>query len=1160
MSILQVVSKAYGADEGAGSALVEMVVYDYLTDLAEAYRPAFNATVGPWALERVQVAKRNLARGYVSKAVGGQYPDGETQQAAEWLAGLERYLVAAVAPVGVSKAFEWWERNGKRTQQSVERTADGRFAREIGSDQGRGVNPAGLQRDAIHPQVRAYTDDTGKIDPGTLSGGVTEERLRFAQRQWQEAEQFVGQLSRGLPSSVRDESDAVLWIKRDGGGMRSVRIPLKDVKNGRIPSLGAQMPQVADTLSHVEIAPGGGASRETMRQIAALNVLGSTGSEAAISVAMTDRKKWDALASSMSVDPKSRDTKLTRFFGQMAAGGAVLSGVPGADQYGRFAEFVGAVGPEAEKVLGPYVQRAAYRYRGTETSPDRELVRAFNSGDMAQVSAIASGSPLTAAQEAAVAQTLNGRSAERYASRAVINAAQRRRDGLSGDSLKMQVRSDMAAARLVQDLPKDPIIARLSELSGSILPSQGFLINAQGKVVSQAVGFADDHYLPFDLKNLSALRGGQYVRTRQSGGLTGEDVYAAVTMGARMATVASPSGVFTLEMAPDFRGARSMSDKARGMYDRYLKILDAVDASKEYLEDIPASEKAKITQDVKALRLGKERTDELVAERIEAAREKAQQLTPEQIDGIEQDLLRDRYRGVPREALRGADARRFADELSDAVEGEQAKLSNRLRLNGQGYAVALSTLKQQYPYFIKAVRYESLNDFAAKQGLAGVKGREFATDRGYVAPGGLKARSTREGFNNPAGERQWKGGGGDSGAPASAPAAGPTASAAASAASAAGTPDSASAQSPSPNIGVKQRLNDKAGQLEKMRDKAALDLAREFGRIPRGVKEGNLQPGNASTPMASVTGNPAQLINWLISQDENSLLFGMKDPAMSLPIIDALSDRKALTTELEKRLTDAGGADDYFNGGSTFGGADNLEEAVDWAVDTARTAADALLLQDPFTGDSTAGKDSWRAPTVDPVISAISTKEQLLDYASSQKATWDMAVDLANDGDDYESLTGVARKAREKLKGFDAVLKVQADFKAALSDPNRETKPKVADLRTPEVAAALGKPIGDITEADILDANPDDLKRPILAAWQLAATGRALEYLEGGEVFPKDRSQRWLVRKSIGRLRVLGASDPLTRAVQERVAKGMPFVPRRRASRTSLTGSTRIPA
>jgi hypothetical protein len=39
------------------------------------------------------------------------------------------------------------------------------------------------------------------------------------------------------------------------------------------------------------------------------------------------------------------------------------------------------------------------------------------------------------------------------------------------------------------------------------------IIDADGDVVSQAVGFSDDHYLPFDLANLTRLRGGQYVRT-----------------------------------------------------------------------------------------------------------------------------------------------------------------------------------------------------------------------------------------------------------------------------------------------------------------------------------------------------------------------------------------------------------------------------------------------------------------------------------------------------------------------------------------------------------------------------------------------------------------------------------------------------------------------
>lgn len=1154
MGVLNVVSKVFREDEEAGSVLVEMVVYDYLTDLAKQYRPAFDAVIGPWALDRVQVAKRQLARGYVSKAIQGTYPDEEVQQVAQWLAGLERFLVAAVAPEPVGKAFEWWTFDNNRKQVSVNRDAMGRFSRSI-SQAPEGRSTVGLNSSDLHPEIRGYVDASGNIKPEALKGTEQEqaelvERIKFAQAQWQEAEKFIGELQRGLPKGVRDEAEATLWA-RGKGGLRPIRIPLKDVKNGKIPNLGTQRPDITETLSHVDINPGPDAGRETVRQIAALNMLGATGSEAAIGLAMTDRAKWNALASSLNVDPKSRESKLTRFFNQMSAGGGVLTGVPGAGQYGRFAQFVGEMGPEAEKVLGPYVQRAAYRYRGTETSPDKNLVRMFNGAEMGQVDALASGK-FSREQEAAAAASLNGpRAAEKLGSRLMIDAVQRRQEGLSSDSLKMQVRADMAGADLAQTLPKDPIIARLSQKAGTILPSQGILINADGKIVSQAVGFADDHYLPFDLKNLSALRGGQYVRTRQAGGLTGEDVYSAVTMGARMVTVVSPSGVFTLEMSPDFRGARSMSDKARGMYDRYLKILDAVEGSGLYLEDIPAADKLKIQQDVKALRLDKDRTQELIDERLNEARENAQRLSPEEIEGIENDLLADKYNGKTRAALTGADARRFADELAEAVDVAQSTKSNKLRLNGQGYAVALQTLQQQYPYFIRRVGYETLNNFATNQGLQGVKGREFASDQGYVRPGGLKANSTKEGFYKPAGPREWK----NNDTEPTSTGSGTSTSTAAFAAPAGSAENKPKSESVSDSVApvnspLQQRLSDRSGELSKMRDKAATDLAHEFGKIPAGLKmDPSRTPGNATTTVDALSGTNTEIMDWLVSQPDNVLKDAMADPQASLKLVAALSDREAVTSILNKRLSEGQGVEDFFQAGNKLGGASDYDNAVEWTVRTARLAADALLLQQPFSGSSTADSKSWRAPTVDPIVSGISDKDQLLAYASSEPEVWSMAVELATAGDDYDSLTGVAQKAQKKLESLDRLAEAKKRVTAALNDSSRAA-PKASDFAA-DVAPSLGKPAGDVTLEDITNAEPNDLKKPILAAWQLAATGRALQFLGEGEVFPKESGQRWLVKKSQSRVRVLKANDPLSLAVQERVLKGIPFVPSRKPLTTS---------
>ena len=91
-----------------------------------------------------------------------------------------------------------------------------------------------------------------------------------------------------------------------------------------------------------------------------------------------------------------------------------------------------------------------------------------------------------------------------------------------------------AGSAIVEQLPDArscPAQAALYNLqlaSGNTPPSEGVIINANGQIVTQAVGYGDDHYLPFNLKNLKALKGGEYIRTRSVGGLTSEDIYTGL--------------------------------------------------------------------------------------------------------------------------------------------------------------------------------------------------------------------------------------------------------------------------------------------------------------------------------------------------------------------------------------------------------------------------------------------------------------------------------------------------------------------------------------------------------------------------------------------------------------------------------------------------------
>lgn len=1165
MGVLDAVRKVYEEDVDAGGVLVEMVVKDYLSDLASLRREEFNAAVGPWALDRVQKAKQALGRSYVEKALDGQYPGEDVQQTASWLAGLERYLVAACS-MEVSKAgfgMENWMIGNSRSQRQVNRDSRGRFTRTFRPSTTTPLAGKKKQK-TMSPHAASYTDAEGGVDHGraaeladqhqteTGQSLTPEEVLRRDQGQWEQLTQFMGELGRGL-GSAKDETEAVLTIRRGGQDQR-VYIPLKEGSGDKLKQNVQQQTQMGDTFVNLTLQPASGASRGTLNRLAALDTMSAVGGEAGAAMALTDKRRLDDLSGALGTNQyNSNSTGLTRLFDQLKTGGDVLQGIPGAEQYGRFATFVGSVGPEAEKVLGPYVQRAAYRYRGTETSPDKNLIRMYAGAEMKSVDRIAEGGSPDPETRAALAETLTGQGRGKAASGLLRSAATRSlNDGLSGDSLRMQVRSDMAAAELLPSLPKDPIVARLSERAGNVLPSQGLLIDADGKLVSQAVGFAEDHYLPFDLKNMQALRGGQYTRTRQSGGLTGEDVYAAANLGARMVTVASPSGVFTLEMASDFRGARAMTDKAKGMYDRYIKILDAVEASGLYLEDIPAADKQKIENDVKGLRLGDpKRENQLIAERTDEAREKAQQLDPKVIEGIESDLLMDRYNGVPREALQGQDRRRFEDDLSEAVASERAKLTNKLRLNGQGYAVALQTLQQQFPYYIKGVRYEELNAFTTQNNVQGVKGRTFASDRGYVAPGGNRSASTREGYYNPDQGRQFKQRtdgvtDGRLPKPATTPAEGEGATATGGpgtsptgAAPAAGTTQQSS--TPAPNTGVQRVVTMRGPVLQRDAQKAVEALANDFASLPL------LQVGNtATTGSTASTGVPdgsnKDVVNWVVSNGGN-LSSVMANEGQKLKIIAALADSKAVSEVFTARLVQAGGTDQLVTS-EQFGGAKTVDEAAKWVSERARAASDATLLVNPFIGSPIPNADQWQAPSAVREISEISDVDQLNAFAEQNKDLWNKTVELGTKGGDYKSLVTVSQDARKHLKLLDQFGAIQAEAVANAGDP---FDARNFGMSVDDMATVLGKP--PASYADITSLEIEDEKRGLAAAWQLAMTARVMEQLDlrgEGEAVPKDPSHRLLVAKSVSRVRVLSVNDPLSRAVQDRISKGMPFLPRRR--------------
>lgn len=394
-----------------------------------------------------------------------------------------------------------------------------------------------------------------------------------------------------------------------------------------------------------------------------------------------------------------------------------------------FGQFVGHYGPEAEKVIGPAARKTAYRYRGTERKPDKALLDARNSN---VVSLAVPESDQSIPQIAA-----------RRALGPGAGVSPEQKQGASQSASTLYLGRRLPSLRL----------AEIQTKSGKIPPSEGVIIDRDGKIAHQAVGFQEDHYLPFNLKNLKDLKDGQYVRTRTKGGLTTEDIYTGLVAGARQVTVVSNSGVFTIEFEDDFRGVRRYNDKAASMVERYGKTLDAIQNGGIEREAMSPEEKASIRADVEAeasdYGYSRRETEDMITERIKEAR------SDTSLSEAELKLIDAQAGNMSTNA---DDIRRTRQKLID--DATEAKRTRLYQLDGEGYAAAMESLKEQYPYYIKGVSFmtkrEAMNlageraDKGFEGGIPDLAGRlkPFASgsDSGYVKARHNRPDAVQEGY------------------------------------------------------------------------------------------------------------------------------------------------------------------------------------------------------------------------------------------------------------------------------------------------------------------------------------------------------------------------------------------------------------------------------
>lgn len=408
-------------------------------------------------------------------------------------------------------------------------------------------------------------------------------------------------------------------------------------------------------------------------------------------------------------------------------------------------KWVGDIAPEAEKVIGPSARRATYRYRGTEKKPNpiyQRLISGskvhYGDGDVAH--------------EALLRGTFRN---------IPLNPS-------NPQAGTKEIWDESPLIDKMVELLPDPQRYHLNRKSGTIPPSQGIIIDKSGRVTSEAVGYGEDWYLPFNLKKMNDIRGGEYIRTRAFGGVTTEDIYAGLMSGARAVTVVSHSGVFTVEFDENFKGTRRYNDKAARMQKRYGQLLDAVRsrevslgaipparmdeikarAAKRYSPDLDMAAYKKYIIELQV----KERENPILAKATE--QEILTQLLSERVqdDGLAADFQSFQLEteakatragnfavmeqiSTPESAVKYFGMEIQAKKAIDDAQALYEQEMNPLDLNGRGYYQALKGLQDQFPYYIKDVWHTDFHNGQQDYGYVKAKfNRPEGALSGYYDP------------------------------------------------------------------------------------------------------------------------------------------------------------------------------------------------------------------------------------------------------------------------------------------------------------------------------------------------------------------------------------------------------------------------------------------
>lgn len=948
--LIVTLTKAADRDPEGTAELIDLAMYALAYDeMAHVDSRVFKAAHDA-ATTTVAKAKAGLVRSYVSKAVSGEYPEAEYLRQATYLQGISDFIEVA------KESWETWNMDSGQLRRRVARDASGRFISISGNKAVAGTKDEAFRAGRLGPVHERTRRDNGYVQ---LAPGVDEsekDALNRFQGAYENAQQEAFQAKKLLGDQAKD---ARVLIQTGDPNQEDFEVPLEWLANpndgDNLKKLGAQFQNLDQHITGMKVIPGKDATDEQMRRVAEFNGLGVLGQIDAVT-------RGNKKGIKQIFTPRAPgETRSDVAMGRIGIAGQVIGSVAPSAKIGILARYIGAYGPEAAQVLSPHMKRAAYRYRGTERTADPEITSQLHGRVGATVDRTAAAIDSGQITPAMAGKQIGGPGDPNWAepgyqslrTRSLLNPK------ASGDSLKLGVRSDVAAAELLKTLPKNALIDVISRKANRGLPSQGVIIDRDGNVVSQSVGYAGDHYLPFNLANLSRLRGGQYVRTRQSGGLTGEDIFTAVYSGARSATVASTSGVFRIEFSPDFRGGRAMSDKAGSMYETYLNILHTIDTETD-LYSKPLDPDTLDAIETVALRSGPLGSDAFKA-KFEEEKKKA-------IAEATTITAKDRAEIKARaEANNPGDERGAAAQVEQELYDLRQEKMSQVNLNGEGYALALKTLQEQYPYFIRSVEYTPLrgNPKYDKEDVSAMAGVNIGS-LGFFGRLGMRSNTARSSGGRDAnyvapGQEPWRE---RPAAPEQKPAeAAPTTGGAApggapNAPAAPGAPKTTPAPTTSSNSPAGQHAAAKAGLSTLSQKKAAEDFIKPFASILRsstgGLPEQGQNPraiGDMNAPFADFASEP-------LSEQIEYLLWRSSSMDLAKTIREnpeqAFKALSAPESEWKAALSSAFSADGIKDVAETqnIWGTDNVNDLVAEARARAKHVLDIELAAQPFAADT----------------------------------------------------------------------------------------------------------------------------------------------------------------------------------------------------------------